>query len=834
MRAADCSTDHLLLRTTLKTQIQLPHQLQARRSSKKLAIDKLKLACTRAQLQQAIENALSDLDTDTSASADTQWSAFRSTIFHAAEDVLGHPKRNCADWFQANDEAIERLIANSRLALQERLRFPNDSAAVMRHQRAKSALRTQLRQMENKWWLDKAAELQAYADSGNTRAVFQALKTVYGPKSSSSCPILASDGEELLTAKQDILSRWREHFSNLLNRQSTVDESIVDTIPQRLARNELDLPPSFSEVRLAVGTLNNNKAAGNDGIPAEVYKYGGESILRTLCDILQSCWTQGSLPQDFKDATIVTLYKRKGDRHDCGNYRGISLLSIAGKVLAKVLLKRLMAIANEVLPESQCGFRANRSTVDMIFTVRQLQEKSLEQQMPLYLAFIDFSKAFDTVHRDCVWQLLHKYGCPPKFVGMIQQLHDGMQAQVCVNGDVTDPFPVAHGVKQGCVLAPTLFTIYLAAVLTVVNRGLNGGVHIVSRTDRKLFDAAKLKARTKVMNLTVNEVLYADDTAFASHSAEGLQHSLDCFANVSAAFGLTINTKKTEVLFQPVAGASYTEPDIRLNGSRLKVVPSFTYLGSTVSNDCTLDKELTARIQSAWAAFGRLRKRLWDRHGVRTSTKCKVYRAAVMPCLLYSSETYTLYLRHIRRLSQTHMRQLRCILHIKWQDRITNNEVLKRANMPSLESILRRRQLTWIGHVMRMDNNRIPKFVSYGQLAEGQRKKGRPKLRYLDCIKRHLKAANIDLAIWDQLTQDRNAWRRDVKDGVAHAECTRIAADNARRQTRHAAAANSAAGNTVGEFVCAFCGRHCRARIGLVSHERACSRNQVRAVLNAR
>ena len=115
----------------------------------------------------------------------------------------------------------------------------------------------------------------------------------------------------------------------------------------------------------------------------------------------------------MRDAKIVTLYKNKGDRGDCNNFRGISLLSITGKVFARVVLNRLQKLAEKVYPESQCGFRASRSTIDMVFSVRQLQEKCREQRRPLYLAFIDLTKAFDLVSRTGLFALLQKIGCPP-------------------------------------------------------------------------------------------------------------------------------------------------------------------------------------------------------------------------------------------------------------------------------------------------------------------------------------------------------------------------------------------------------------------------------------
>ena len=162
----------------------------------------------------------------------------------------------------------------------------------------------------------------------------------------------------------------------------------------------------------------------------------------------------------MRDANIVTLYKNKGDRSDCNNYRGISLLSIVGKAFAWVLLKRLQLLADRIYPESQCGFRAKRSTVDMIFSLRQLQEKSREQRQPLFIAFIDLTKSFDLVSRSGLFTLLQRIGCPPKLLQMIRSFHDNMQGTVQYDGSSSDPFPINSGVKQGCVLAPTLFGIF--------------------------------------------------------------------------------------------------------------------------------------------------------------------------------------------------------------------------------------------------------------------------------------------------------------------------------------------------------------------------------------
>ena len=140
------------------------------------------------------------------------------------------------------------------------------------------------------------------------------------------------------------------------------------------------------------------------------------------------------MPQDMKDSNIITLYKNKGARNDCNNYRRISLLSVVGKLIARLVLARLQLLDDRIYPESQCGFRAGRSTTDMVFSIRQLQEKCREQHMPLYVAFIDLTKAFDLVSRDGLLDLLLKIGCPPKLFSVIRSFHTDTKATVQFDG----------------------------------------------------------------------------------------------------------------------------------------------------------------------------------------------------------------------------------------------------------------------------------------------------------------------------------------------------------------------------------------------------------------
>ena len=308
----------------------------------------------------------------------------------------------------------------------------------------------------------------------------------------------------------------------------------------------------------------------------------------------------------MRDSKIVTLYKKKGERNDCNNYRGISLLSIVGKVFARVILMRLQKLAERIYPESQCGFRAGRSTIDMIFSLRQLQEKCREQHMALCIAFIDLTKAFDLVSRDGLFKFLPKIGCPPKLQSMIESFHTDTKGTVQFNASSSEPFKFRSGVKQGCVLAPTLFGIFFVLLLKHAFGTTTEGIYLRTRSDGRLFNLARLRAKTKVRDVLIRDMLFADDAEDVGHTQEELQSLMDCFSQACKDFGLTISLKKTNVLGQDTGAL----PVITINDYELDAVCQFTYIGYTITDALSLDAEINKRIGKAASTLARLTARV--------------------------------------------------------------------------------------------------------------------------------------------------------------------------------------------------------------------------------
>ena len=814
MRGADCWTDHLLLRSRLSFSSARNHRRQKEDIKKKLDVQKLADPETKKTLVTNLTNQLENLTSE--SDLEENWANFRNTVYETAKQTLGHPERKHQDWFDSNNTEITNLLKQKQEAFTDWL---GDKGSASKHDHLKhlrSKAQAELRLIKDKWWEAKAAELQQHADQHNSKQFYAGLKTVYGPSSNAIAPVRSTDGT-LLTEKSDITQRWCDHFSQLLNRPSQINHQEIQNMPQRPVLTSLDEVPTLEETQRAIEQLQVGKSPGPDGIPPEIFKEGGKAMVAKLTELLQQSWEAGTVPQDFKDANIIHLYKNKGDRASCDNHRGISLLSIAGKIMARVILNRITYhLLDSVVSESQCGFRSNRGTIDMIFAVRQLQEKCREQNQNLYILFVDLTKAFDTVSREGLWAILAKLGCPPQLIKITRSFHDGMKARIVESGTVSDPFPVSNGVKQGCVLAPTLFSLMFATMLFSALSNTKAGITIRYRFDGDFFDLRRLKAKTKITEALVRDFLFADDCALAALSEPDLQELASCLSTAAKAFGLTISLKKTEVMLQPKPGITLPEPSIVIEGTTLKNVESFTYLGSCLSSTCSMDKEVSNRLAKAGASFGRLWGRVWGERGITLRTKLAVYRAVVITSLLYGCESWTLYRKQLKSLDQFHLRCLRKIMGISWKDQIPNTEVLRRAALPGIEALIMMAQMRWVGHVVRMNDTRLPKTIFFSELASGARNVGRPHKRFKDSLKTSLGACGIPRKGWEILASDRRSWRVETRKGVKGFEEKRRQDLDQKRQARKDRKLVPAQ-----SVACPSCGRICASDFGLRSHMRS-------------
>ena len=378
-----------------------------------------------------------------------------------------------------------------------------------------------------------------------------------------------------------------------------------------------------------------------------------------MLELIQGIWSEGEVVADWKNADVIPIPK-KGDLQHCDNWRGISLLDVVGKVFARVIQERLQVIAEKVLPESQCGFRKERGCCDMIFVARQLLEKAREHQESLFTLFVDLRKAYDSVPREALWQVLERCGVPPKMLKVVKSFHVGMQAMVRVGDSMSDSFELSNGLRQGCTLAPTLFNLYFSAVVASWRRGCTeAGVDVLFRPGRKLIGDRTAKSRLSVVRVT--ESKFADDAALYTTSRDSLESVAKSFVGKAGDWGLTVSIGKTKGM---ATGDNLREEDVapvQVEGGEIEMVDHFTYLGSTLSRDGDVMEDVKCRIAKASRAFGCLRGAIFNNPMLSLTTKRMVYRAMVLSVLLYGAETWTLKAEHVRRLNTFHNRCVRTI-----------------------------------------------------------------------------------------------------------------------------------------------------------------------------
>ena len=562
-----------------------------------------------------------------------------------------------------------------------------------------------------------------------------------------------------------------EHFASVVNCRSHVSEAIIEALPSIQASpgvsstdDELCAPITEDEISAVVFQMKNGKAPGSDGITSEVLKLGAEVFIRWLTCIFNSIWTDEAVPSDWTKQLIVPIHK-KGSQVDCDNFHGIALLSVPSKVFTKVISNRLKSRLELLLRESQCGFRKGHGCNDQIFSLRILMEKARESHQPLYVAFIDLRKAYDSVNRDALWSVLQRcYHLPEKLLSITKAVHDHSTAAIRAYSKTSDEFAVTSGVRQGCVLAPALFNLYFDIVICLsIDRCYEEGkgVHIVYHPDAKLVG----DRRKKTMETLVTDLEYADDMALVSSSWSDLEVMIVSLNRQCTDMGLTIGCKKTKTLaVLPSPSCQQPEPILLSpDAEPVEPVPTFLYLESVVSQDCSTGAEVTSRIIKASQAFGSLNRKLWLQWRIKTKTKIRVFASVIIPTLLYGLECTVLLEPEVHRLQSFVMRCLCTILSISIRDNKRNTSIRKTARQQRVSTLLSQRRLRYAGHLARMDDSRLPRKLMVSALSSGKRTAGGQKCRWNDLLARDLKKIGLG-EDWRSKAMDRHEWRRFVKE----------------------------------------------------------------------
>lgn len=534
------------------------------------------------------------------------------------------------------------------------------------------------------FWNKLAEHLESASSTGQTRKLFQLMK--YFNRKFATTSFLLNDMQgNIITNINDCSLRWTEHFRNLLNHNQPSDPP---NIPNTIVNDTLSIePPTSVEINNAIKNLKNNTSPGHDHLPPELYKVSSQSFISSFHNLLLEIWRSETIPTDWETATLIPLLK-KGSSLECSNYRGISLLPIAYKILEAIILNRIQGHLDDNTRESQAGFRKSRGCIDHIFTINQILQTRYEYRKPTIIAFLDYAAAFDSVHRQSLWKLLSAAGIPLKLVNIIAAMYKTTYCQIKSHNLISEKFEVTTGVRQGSILSPILFNLAIDHILKMSLDAFPncGGISLTP-------------------NHNIKDLVYADDVAIIADNANDLQIMISRIASISSKLGLHLNAKKCKILSSCI---DLTNTLIHVNGESVDFVHQFQYLGCQINPTGNTSFDISHRIQQARKAF-HMASKFWHRKDIPIRTKVRIFQATIRSVLLYGCESWSLNSQNQHAIDVFDRYCLRKILRVK---KSTSNVKISSAcqSAGNATDLAKRRRWNYIGHILRMPENRLPRL----------------------------------------------------------------------------------------------------------------------------
>jgi len=397
----------------------------------------------------------------------------------------------------------------------------------------------------------KIEELETNSKIKNIRDLYRGIsdfKKGWKPRTN----IVKDDKVALFADSHYILAMWRKYFSQLLNvhKVNDVRQTEIHTAEPLVPE------PSASDIELAIEKLKSHKSPDTDQISAELIKAGGKKICCGIHKLIISIWNKEELPVDWKESIIVPIYN-KGDKTDSSNYRGISILPTKYKILSNILLSSLTPYAEEIIGDHECGFQHRRSTTDNIFCIRQILEKKWGYNEAVHQLFIDCKKAYDSVRREVLYNILIEFGISMKLVRLIKMCLTEIYSRVRVGKNLSDIFPIRNGLKQGDALSPLLF---------------NFALEYANRRVQVNQDGLKL-------NGTHQLLLYADEVNIFGGSVHTVKENTESYKVASKEIGLEVNADKTKYMVMSQDQNEGQSHSMKTDDSSFERVEEVKYLG---------------------------------------------------------------------------------------------------------------------------------------------------------------------------------------------------------------------------------------------------------------
>ena len=409
--------------------------------------------------------------------------------------------------------------------------------------------------------------------------------------------------------------RWVNHFKSIFTSDT------AQPLPDNPRENgPLDYPISEDEFNNASYILKPGKAVGIDGISNEMIscllEYDPKILLNFFNVIISECD-----PINCWNTSIINPIHKKGSKIDPENYRGISLLCCLGKYFSAILNQRLMkyAVENKIFSKEQLGFIPGNRTSDALIILHNVVDYyCVKNNKPIYACFVDFKKAFDSVPRHKIFEKLLKHNITGKFYDCIKNMYSNDLTCVKVGDKITDSFQTNQGVRQGCILSPTLFNIFLADLPNKLQENSDVTPQPIEAED-------------------VQNIIWADDLLLISKSEDGLNKMLSNLCQYTVENGIEINLEKTKCMVFNKTGRLFRKSFI-FGNRRIDTVKDYKYLGFLITPSLNLTSSLTDLKDRAMRAYYLLKTKLGPLFRKHLLTTLHLFDSLIKPILLYSSD----------------------------------------------------------------------------------------------------------------------------------------------------------------------------------------------------
>ena len=452
---------------------------------------------------------------------------------------------------------------------------------------------------------------------------------------------------------------FEKHFK-ALNVGKEKDEIPLKIEDEIICFNHLNAKIEEGELEKAIKSLKNNKSTGPDGILNEQIKSTFPIMKNIYLKLFNFIFDTGSFPESWAEGQIVPIYKKKGNKNDPNNYRGITLISCLAKFFTIILNNRLKIVAKWVISQIQAGFRPGYSTLDHVFTIMCMLMLYKKLKKNLFIAFIDYQKAFDTIWRAGLWAKLIKEGIGGKFLDIIKDMYSKSKSCVLQNGKISGYFSSFAGVRQGEILSPLLFAFYINDL-----EGYLISKNITSLASLKNIshDVTNLMETELDLHLELLTLFYADDTILMSETETGLQQALNELLTYCNEWKLAVNEDKTKVLcILNESKPKNLSPKFFYDGKELEIVNSFNYLGVKLTEKGVTNETVNARIAPAQRTmFSTLSKSKSVQLPIDLTLD--LFDKTVSPCALYGAEIFGF--NNCSKLEILQLKYLKYALHLK-------------------------------------------------------------------------------------------------------------------------------------------------------------------------